>query len=82
VTVAVGACALGGVYSAEPSTHGMMDAVLPVDLGSSIGIIHPGIRRARSAIALLPEPRPAYRASQHRGSRGCPGTAPVTAWAP
>ncbi|MGH3286225.1 MAG: NADH-quinone oxidoreductase subunit B family protein, partial [Streptosporangiaceae bacterium] len=30
VVVAVGACALGGVYPADPFTHGTVDAVLPV----------------------------------------------------
>ncbi|HEY6496521.1 MAG TPA: oxidoreductase [Trebonia sp.] len=32
VVVAVGACALGGVYPADPFTYGTVDAVLPVDV--------------------------------------------------
>jgi hypothetical protein len=52
----MGACALGGVCLAEPFTHGMVDAVLPVDLGSSIGILHPGIRRARSGRSSADQP--------------------------
>jgi Ni,Fe-hydrogenase III small subunit len=32
VVVAMGACALGGVYPADPFTHGTVDAVLPVDV--------------------------------------------------
>ncbi len=32
VVVATGACALGGVYPADPFTYGTVDAVLPVDV--------------------------------------------------
>ena len=32
VVMAIGACALGGVYPADPFTHGSLDAVLPVDV--------------------------------------------------
>ena len=32
VVVATGACALGGVYQADPFVHGEVDAVLPVDV--------------------------------------------------
>jgi Ni,Fe-hydrogenase III small subunit len=32
VVVAVGACALGGVYPADPFTYGTVDAVLPVEV--------------------------------------------------
>jgi Ni,Fe-hydrogenase III small subunit len=32
VVVATGACALGGVYPADPFVHGAVDAVLPVDV--------------------------------------------------
>jgi Ni,Fe-hydrogenase III small subunit len=32
VVMAIGACALGGVYPADPFTHGAVDAVLPVDI--------------------------------------------------
>lgn len=32
VVVAVGACALGGVYSADPFVHGAVDDILPVDV--------------------------------------------------
>jgi Ni,Fe-hydrogenase III small subunit len=32
IVMAIGACALGGVYPADPFTHGAIDAVLPVDV--------------------------------------------------
>jgi Ni,Fe-hydrogenase III small subunit len=32
IVVAVGACALGGVYAADEFVHGSIDAVLPVDV--------------------------------------------------
>jgi Ni,Fe-hydrogenase III small subunit len=32
IVVATGACALGGVYPADPFTHGSVDPVLPVDV--------------------------------------------------
>ena len=32
IVVATGACALGGVYQADPFVHGAVDAVLPVDV--------------------------------------------------
>lgn len=32
IVMAIGACALGGVYPADPFTHGALDAVLPVDV--------------------------------------------------
>lgn len=32
LVMAVGACALGGVYPADPIAHGALDAVLPVDV--------------------------------------------------
>ena len=32
IVMAIGACALGGVYPADPFTHGAVDAVLPVDV--------------------------------------------------
>lgn len=32
VVVAVGACALGGVYQMDPFVHGSVDAILPVDV--------------------------------------------------
>ena len=32
LVVAVGACALGGVYPADEFVHGSVDAVLPVDV--------------------------------------------------
>lgn len=32
IVMAVGACALGGVYPADAFTHGSVDAVLPVDV--------------------------------------------------
>lgn len=32
IVVATGACALGGVYPADAFTHGVVDAILPVDV--------------------------------------------------
>lgn len=32
IVLAVGACALGGVYPCDPFTHGSVEAVLPVDV--------------------------------------------------
>jgi Ni,Fe-hydrogenase III small subunit len=32
IVMAIGACALGGVYPADPFTHGSVDKVLPVDV--------------------------------------------------
>jgi Ni,Fe-hydrogenase III small subunit len=46
LVVAVGACALGGVYPADEFTHGRVDAVLPVDVWvpgcppSPIALVH------------------------------------------